>query len=171
MGRIAILIADLFEDAEYLQTTREFRKAGHRVDTIGLVGVKKATGLSSQTVLIDKNVRTVHPRNYEALFIPGGYSPDKLRENDEIISLVREFMKREKPVFAVCNGLQLLINACMLAGRKVAGRKALAQDIANAGGVLSGTKVTIDGNLISCSSDAELPTFILACLQRLSTEQ
>jgi len=170
MGRIATLIADLFEDSEYLQPVSAFRKAGHRIENIGLENKKKVKGLELQIVVIDRSVSDTEPQDYDALFIPGGYSPDKLRENDTVIRLVRDFMNREKPVFVICHGLQLLISACMLAGRRVATRKSLAQDIANAGGIPADRQVIIDGNLITCSSDAELSTFIIACLQRLSTE-
>jgi protease I len=171
MCRIAALITDLFEDEEYLQPTNEFQKAGHMLENIGLTGGRKVNGLASHTVFIDRDVRDASSRNYDALFIPGGYSADKLRANDNVISMVREFMSREKPVFAICHGLQLLISACMLAGRRVAGRKSLAQDIANAGGILSDRRVMVDGALITCSSDEDLPAFINACLQKLSTEQ
>ena len=171
MCRIAALITDLFEDEEYLQPADAFRKAGHLIENIGLEGGKMVKGLASHTVFVDLDVLDVSSRNYDALFIPGGYSPDKLRENDNIISLVREFMNKEKPVFAICHGLQLLISACMLAGRRVAGRRSLAQDIANAGGILTNRKVMVDGALITCSRDEELPAFIIACLQKLSTEQ
>ena len=170
MARIATLIADLFNEPEYLQPTNSFRKAGHQVVHIGLQRKNKVKGLNGQTsVLIDREAGDAHAREYGALFIPGGYSSDRLRESDEALRLVREFMQVEKPVFVICHGLQLLISACMLAGRRVAGRKALAQDIANAGGILTNRNVMIDSNLISCCGEANLPAFILACLHKLST--
>jgi protease I len=168
MSRIAALIADLFEDVEYLQPAAEFRKAGHRVENIGLAGVDMVKGLDSQTVQVDRDIKDVVSNDYDVLFIPGGYSPDKLREDENIIYLVRNFLNLGKPVFVVGHGLQLLISACLLAGRKVAARKSLAQDTANAGGILSELKVMVDSNLITCSNDNELPTFIIACLQKLS---
>lgn len=169
MARIAALLTDLFQDSEFLHPTHAFRNAGHLINNIGLKSGKKVKGLESQTlVYIDSEVGMVKADDFDALFIPGGYSPDRLRENEEVLNLVREFMKTEKPVFVICHGLQLLISACMLAGRQVAGRKGLAQDIANAGGSLSDRKVVIDNNLISCCGDADLPVFILACLQKLS---
>lgn len=171
MRIIATLVTDLFEDIEYQQPVAEFRKAGHTVENIGFVKGEKIKGLDSHTIQIDRNVRNVLSRNYDALFIPGGYSPDKLREDDNVINFVRDFMSREKPLFVVGHGLQLLISARMLAGRRVAGRKSLAQDIANAGGFLSGRKVMIDSNLITCSSANDLPTFTMACLHRLSAKQ
>jgi protease I len=170
MARIATLITDLFNDTEYLQPARAFRKAGHQVVHIGLQSNNKVKGLNAQTsVLIDRGVTDAYAWEYGALFIPGGYSSDRLRENDAAVRLVREFMQIEKPVFVICHGLQLLISACMLAGRRVAGRKALAQDIANAGGILADRDVMIDSNLISCCGDVNLPVFILACLHQLAT--
>ncbi len=170
MARIATLITDLFNDTEYLQPASAFRKAGHQLVHIGLQSKNKVKGLNAQAlVVIDREVADAYAREYGALFIPGGYSSDRLRESDEVLRLVREFMQIEKPVFVICHGLQLLISACMLAGRRVAGRKALAQDIANAGGFLADRDVMIDSNLISCCGDTNLPAFILACLHQLST--
>jgi len=168
MSRIAALIADLFKDVEYLQPTAEFRNAGHQVECIGLNGAGKVKGLDSKTVQVDRDIKDVVSNDYDVLFIPGGYSTDTLREDENIIYLVRNFLNLEKPVFVVGHGLQLLISACLLAGRRVAARKSLAQDTVNAGGIISDRKVMIDSNLITCSSDAELPTFIIACLQKLS---
>jgi protease I len=170
MARIATLIADLFEDSEYVQPAAAFRKAGHQVVHVGLQRGIRIKGLKSQaTVLIDSEVSDAQALNFGALFIPGGYSSDRLRGNDDALRLVREFMQVEKPVFVICHGLQLLISACILAGRRVVGSKALAQDIANAGGILADKNVMIDSNLISCCGKTNLPVFIIACLHKLST--
>lgn len=170
MCKIGALITDLFEDLEYQQPAEEFRKAGHKIDNIGLHTGKTIKSLDAKTIRIDLGVDEVRPQNYDALFIPGGYSPDKLRGNETIINLVRDFMKVEKPVFAIAHGVQLLISARMLAGRRIAASRSLSQDIANAGGIITDKKVMVDSNLITCSSDDELPTFIIACLQYLSAD-
>jgi protease I len=159
MARIATLIADLFEDSEYVQPAAAFRKAGHQVVHVGLQRGIRIKGLKSQaTVVIDSEVSDAQALNFGALFIPGGYSSDRLRGNDDALRLVREFMQVEKPVFVICHGLQLLISACILAGRRVVGSKAL-----------SDKNVMIDSNLISCCGKTNLPVFIIACLHKLST--
>jgi len=169
MARIAILIADMFEDCEYLQPAAAFRDSGHDIVHIGLKSGESVTGKKEQTpVMIDAAAAEVDPADFDALFIPGGYSPDKLRTDADAVRFVRTFMEAGKPVFAICHGPQLLITACVLAGRKVTGWKSIIQDIANAGGIFTDKEVVIDGNLVSSRNPQDLPAFSSACLEMLS---
>ena len=169
MARIAILIADMFEDCEYLQPASAFRERGHDIVHIGLKSGESVTGKKEQTpVMIDVAAAEVDPADFDALFIPGGYSPDKLRTDADAVRFVRSFMEAGKPVFAICHGPQLLITACVLAGRKVTGWKSIIQDIANAGGIFTDKEVVIDGNLVSSRNPQDLPAFSSACLEMLS---
>ena len=169
MARIAILIADMFEDCEYLQPAAAFRESGHDIVHIGLKSGESVTGKKEQTpVIIDAAAAEVDPADFDALFIPGGYSPDKLRTDADAVRFVRSFMEAGKPVFAICHGPQLLITACVLAGRRVTGWKSIIQDIANAGGIFTDKEVVIDGNLVSSRNPQDLPAFSSACLEMLS---
>ena len=169
MARIAILIADMFEDSEYLQPVAAFREKRHEVIHVGLQAGVKVLGQTEQTpVVIDVSTADADPADFDALFIPGGYSPDKLRTNADAVHFVRKFMEEGKPVFVICHGPQLLITACVLAGRKVTGWKSIIQDIANAGGIYTDREVVIDGNLISSRNPGDLQPFSNACLEMLS---
>jgi protease I len=101
------------------------------------------------------------------LLIPGGYSPDKLRVDDDAVDFVREFMHKDKPVFTICHGPQILITAKALEGRTLTGWKSIAQDIIYAGGNFVDREVVVDGNLVSSRSPRDLPAFIEACLGKL----
>ena len=169
MARIAILIADMFEDCEYLQPAAAFRENGHDIIHIGLKSGENVTGEKEQTrVMIDAVAADVNSADFDALFIPGGNSPDKLRTDAGAVRFVRSFMEAGKPVFVICHGPQLLITACVLAGRKVTGWKSIIQDIANAGGIFTDREVVIDGNLVSSRNPQDLPAFNTACLEMLS---
>ncbi|MBI5557420.1 MAG: type 1 glutamine amidotransferase [Deltaproteobacteria bacterium] len=169
MAKIAIVIADMFEDCEYIQPAAAFKENGHAVIHVGLKSGECVKGEKEQTpVVIDAAAADVKPADYDALFIPGGYSPDKLRTDADVIRFVRSFMKDGKPVFVICHGPQLLITASVLAGRKVTGSKSIIQDIANAGGIFTDREVVIDGNLISSRNPRDLPAFCTACLEMLS---
>jgi len=159
----------MFEDCEYLQPAAAFRDSGHDIVHIGLKSGESVTGKKEQTpVMIDAAAAEVDPADFDALFIPGGYSPDKLRTDADAVRFVRTFMEAGKPVFAICHGPQLLITACVLAGRKVTGWKSIIQDIANAGGIFTDKEVVIDGNLVSSRNPQDLPAFSSACLEMLS---
>jgi len=168
MSKIAVVITDMFEDSEYTKPAEAFKKAGHELVHIGLKRGATVKGKKQGTpVKIDKTAREVRVDEFDALLIPGGYSPDKLRVDDRVVQFVKEFVESGKPVCSICHAPQLLITAQVLQGRKITGWKSLIQDIKNAGAEFIDQEVVEDGNLISSRSPADLPAFIRACSQKL----
>jgi len=168
MGKVAVVITNMFEDDEYVKPAEALKKAGHEVVHIGLKSGETVKGKSSQTpVKVDKTVKEVKVGDFEALLIPGGYSPDKLRTDADVVRFVKEFVESGKPVCSICHAPQLLINAQVLKGRRIAGWKSLVQDIKNAGAEFVDQEVVEDGNLISSRGPEDIPAFIQACLKRL----
>ena len=168
MAIIAVLITDDFEDPEYSQPAREFTLAGHDLVHLGLKEGSKVTGKRGvDSAVIDKAVGKAMVDDYDALFIPGGYSPDKLRAHREAVSFTRDFFTSGKPVFAICHGAQLLITAEVLKGRKATGWKTIAVDIKNTGADYMDKEVVEDGNLITSRQPSDIPAFVKACLAML----
>jgi len=169
MARIAVIITDLFEDSEYLKPVKAYKESGHSVINIGLEAGVMVYGKKDKTpVVIDKAVSEVSVESFDALFIPGGYSPDKLRVDEKAVQFARKFMESGKPVFSICHGPQLLITADVLKGRTLTGWKSIGQDIFNAGAVFLDREVVEDGNLVTSRSPADLAVFIKATLARLA---
>jgi protease I len=168
MSKVAVVITDLFEDSEYVQPAEALKKAGHELVHIGLKSGETVKGKKEGTpVKVDKTAREVKAGDFDALLIPGGYSPDKLRIDEHVVRFVKEFVESGKPVCLICHAAQLLITAQVLRGRKVTGWKSIMQDIKNAGAEFIDQEVVEDGNLISSRSPADLPAFIRACSKRL----
>ncbi|MFW6121230.1 MAG: type 1 glutamine amidotransferase domain-containing protein [Petrotogales bacterium] len=168
MKNIAVIIDDLFEDSEYSEPASAFTTAGHKLTHVGLKEGKKVTGKKDGTmVTIDAALKDVSAADFDALLIPGGYSPDKLRSHDEAVQFVKEFMVSGKPVFSICHGPQLLITADVLKGRMVTGWKSIVQDIKNAGAVFIDAEVVEDDNFVSSRSPRDLPAFIQSSLKKL----
>ncbi len=171
MSRIAVIITDMFEDSEYLDPAKAFGRAGHELIHVGLKARATVKGKKKQTpVKINKAVKDVSVDDFDALFIPGGYSPDKLRVDDDAVRFVADFVKSGKPTFIICHAPQILITAQVLSGRTVTGWKSIIQDIKNAGATFVDKEVVEDGNLISSRSPADLPGFTRACLRRLEEQ-
>jgi len=169
MGKIAIILTDLFEDVEYTEPAKSFRAAGHELVHVGLKKNGTVKGKRKQTpVTIEAAVSEVSPDDFDALLIPGGFSPDQLRADDRAVEFVRAFMQSGKPIFSICHGAQLLITADVLRGRKVTGYKSIIQDIKNSGAEFLDQEVVEDENLISSRNPNDLPAFIEASLARLS---
>jgi len=168
MSRIAVLITDMFEDIEYTEPAKAFREAGHDLIHVGLSAGETVHGKKEQTpVTIDRNVSDVSPDDFDALFIPGGYSPDKLRAHDTPVEFVRRFIESDKPALLICHAPQLLITAQVLSGRRITGWRSVAQDIRNAGAEYVDREVVVDGNLVSSRQPDDIPAFIEASLAKL----
>ena len=168
MTRIAALIDDLFEDVEYAEPAQAFRTAGHTVVTVGLRKGATVTGKTLHSkVRIEEGVAGVSVEDFGALFIPGGYSPDRLRVDPAVVEFVRSFVESGKPVLGICHAAQLLITARVLQGKKITGYVSIIQDIRNAGAEFVDAEVVEDGNLLFSRNPKDIPSFIRASLKKL----
>lgn len=169
MARIAVILADLFEDAEYTVPVEALLKHGHKVVNVGLrAGITVKGKKKTTPVKIDRFVGEVSVEEFDGLLIPGGYSPDKLRAYDEAVSFVRKFVLSGKPVFAICHGPQLLISADVVRNKRVTGWKSIIVDLKNAGVEFVDAEVVVDGNLVTSRSPADLNAFVREMLKKLS---
>jgi protease I len=168
MSRIAVLIGKMFEDVEYTEPAKAFRDAGHELVHVGLSKGDTVKGKKGQAeVTIDRAVKDVSVDEFDALFIPGGYSPDNLRVDESAVRFTGDFVRSGKQVLAICHAPQLLINAQVLRGRRITGWKSLVQDIKNAGAEFVDQEVVEDGNIISSRNPDDIPAFIKASLDKL----
>ncbi len=162
MGKkIACVITDMFEDVEYTDPVKAFKDAGHEVVTIEKEKGKEVTGKQKETtVKIDASIADVNPDNFDALFIPGGFSPDQLRADDRFVAFAKHFMDVKKPVFAICHGPQLLITAKTLEGRKATGYKSIHVDMEYAGANVQDEEVVVCNNqLVTSRQPDDIPAF------------
>ncbi|MFZ3578530.1 type 1 glutamine amidotransferase domain-containing protein [Virgibacillus sp. DJP39] len=159
--KIACVITDMFEDVEYTGPAKAFKEAGHEVVTIEKEKGKKVTGKNGEAkVTIDENIDDVNPDNYDALFIPGGFSPDQLRADERFVAFSKHFMDVKKPVLAICHGPQLLITAKTLEGRKATGFKSIQVDMEYAGATVKDEEVVVCNNqLVTSRNPDDIPAF------------
>lgn len=171
MSKIAVILDDWFEDSEYFKPVGAFSTAGHKVVNVGLKKGKIVKGKKEdKQVDIDRSVDEVSVNDFDALLIPGGYSPDKLRAHKKPVEFVKKFVQSGKPVFAICHAPQILISADVLRDRKITGWKSLIQDIKNAGAEFVDEKVVVDDNLVSSRSPRDLSAFIETSMKKLKEE-
>ncbi|GAB4229473.1 MAG: general stress protein 18 [Chlamydiales bacterium] len=168
MAKVAVIIDDLFEDSEYTGPAEAFKDAGHQLIHIGKEKGRKVEGKKDKTpVSIDVSIDHANANDYDALLIPGGYSPDKLRADPNAVNFAKSFMDANKPVFSICHGAQLLISADALRNRKATGWKSIKQDIKNAGAEFLDEEVVVDRNLVTSRQPSDIPAFNKACLKLL----
>ncbi|MEC5425033.1 type 1 glutamine amidotransferase domain-containing protein [Virgibacillus sp. C22-A2] len=159
--RIATVITDLFEDVEYTDPAKAFKDAGHEVVTIEKEKGKEVTGKNKEAaVTIDKGIDEVNPSDFDALFIPGGFSPDQLRADERFVKFAKHFMDEKKPVLSICHGPQLLITARALEGRKATGYTSILVDMEYAGAKVVDEEVVVCNNqLVTSRNPNDIPAF------------
>jgi len=167
--KIAAVLTNLFEDQEFTDPEKAFKEAGHQVVTIekkaGNV-VKGKEGKASVTV--DKGIDDVNSDQFDALLIPGGFSPDQLRADEKFVAFAKSFMEANKPIFAICHGPQLLIQTELLKGRTLTGFTSIEVDLVNAGAKFEDKEVVVDGNLVTSRTPKDLPAFKREALKLLA---
>jgi protease I len=166
--RIAILAEENFEDSELTEPLRALRDAGARVVIVGSGSKQNYRGKrGSATIAVDTTADKVKPEHFDAIIIPGGYAPDKMRLHQPMIDLVRKAHEAGKIIAAVCHGPQLLISADIVRGRRVTSWPSVAVDLKNAGASWVDEPVVKDGNIITSRKPADLPKFNKAILEAL----
>jgi deglycase len=166
--RIACVLDVDYEDSEFKQPYDAFKQAGHQVTIIGLEPGKELKGKKGTvTTKAENGVDQVRPEQFDALFIPGGYSPDHLRANRTMVQFVTSFMDANKPVLAICHGPQLLITARVVKGRKLTAWQTIQDDLEQVGANVVDQDVVVDKNLITSRKPADIPAFIRESLKLL----
>jgi protease I len=166
-ARVAILVEDLFEDTELTSPWEALASAGARVVLVGPMAGKTYTGKHGATVTSDFAAGAARVDDFDAIVIPGGYAPDRMRLRHAMVDLVRDSMAAGKPVAAICHGPSLLINAKVLPGRTLTCWPSIAVDVKNAGGRYVDRPVVEDGNLITSRKVDDLPAFTEALIRQL----
>src|SRR6185436_7220498 len=126
------------------------KESGHEITVIGPKAGEVVTGKrKSARATIDRTPRQVSVDDFDALVIPGGYSPDHLRLHADVVSFVRDFVESGKPVAAICHGPQLLIEADVVNGRTMTSCPSIRKDLENAGAHWVHREDVVAGNLIT----------------------
>ena len=134
MKKIAFVLETDYEDSEFQQPYDELRDAGHECTVIGTQVGKELQGKrGNSSTTVDATVDMVDMGEFDALVIPGGYSPDKLRLEDGIVDFTRKFMESDKPVAAICHAGQLLSEARVVEGKKMTSWPSVRRELELAG--------------------------------------
>ncbi len=169
--RIACLLDTGFEDSEFRKPHDAFTEAGHQVTVIGLEPGRELSGYrGKETTRSDKGIDDVSPEQFDALFIPGGYSPDHLRANPRAVAFTKAFFEDERPVFAVCHGPQLLIAARVWKGRRLTAWTTIQDDLRQLGADVVDEEVVVDRNLVTSRKPDDLDAFIRESLRLMERQ-
>jgi protease I len=168
MACVAVPLARDFEDSELTVPVDRLKNAGHEVIVFGAtVGALLEGKRGTARVAVEKTARDLKVDGFDALVIPGGYSPDHLRLEKDIVSFVRRFWDSGKLVAAICHGPQLLIEANVVRGKTLTSWPSVRLDLENAGAKWVDRELVVDGNLITSRKPEDLEAFCNEILSRL----
>ena len=165
---VAILAEQDFEDSELMEPLKAMQEAGAQVFVVGSGSQQSYRGKRGKaTVKVDIDADKVKAEDFDAIVIPGGYAPDKMRLHQPMIDLVKKAHDLGKVIAAICHGPQLLISAEIVRGRRVTSWPSVAIDLKNAGANWVDEPIVRDGNLITSRKPSDLPVFNRAIIQAL----
>jgi protease I len=161
--KVAILVADGFEQVELTSPKQALEQAGAKTQIVSLKS-GKVKGWDhtdwGQEFPVDVTVEQANPNDYDALLLPGGVmNPDTLRTSKPAVQFVRSFFAQRKPVAAICHGPWLLVEADVLRGRKVTSYHSIKTDVKNAGANWVDQEVVVDQGLVTSRNPDDLPAF------------
>ena len=161
--KIAILVADGFEQVELTEPQQALERAGARTQIVspaqGKVKGWNHTEWGDQ-LAVDMPLDRANPGDYDALLLPGGVmNPDKLRMNQTAVRFVRAFFDAGKPVAAICHGPWTLIEAGVVGGRTMTSYPSIQTDLKNAGAHWVDQEVVVDNGLVTSRKPEDIPAF------------
>lgn len=156
---IGYFVAQEVEDLEFWVPVMRLREEGARVIVIGLT-TETVHGKHGLAMTPDVSIAEApHTNELDGLVIPGGWAPDKLRRNTDLLQLVRDVHAQNKIIGTICHGGWVPISAGILKGRKATGSTGIKDDIINAGGIWVNEAAFREGNMVWGRVVEDIPDF------------
>lgn len=169
MKRILCLVGDVYEDLELWYPKLRLEEEGWRVIVAGPEEGVTYTGKNGYPCPSDAAIADMDSADFDALLVPGGFMPDKLRRDPKVLSLVQEFDAAKKPIAHICHAGWILISANVLRGKKSTSTPGIKDDMINAGAEWMDEEVVIDGNQLSSRRPSDLPAFAKAFVKLIQS--
>ncbi len=157
--RVAIMVAEGFQDAEALVPMAYLINRGAQATVIGLEPGEVKAYNSGITMWIEKAIEDVSVDDFDALVLPGGRGPAALRQNEAAVEFARAFFETGKATAAICHGPQVLITAGVLDGKKATGFSRIRDELVEAGALYEDVSVLRDGHLVTSRLPMDLDDF------------
>lgn len=160
--KVISLVHHECEDLELWYPILRLREEGAIVHLAGEKANETYIGKYGVPAESDFTFGDINPEEYDALLVPGGWAPDKLRRFPEVLALVQHMEERKKPIGQICHAGWVLISAKILEGKKVTSTPGIRDDMENAGAQWLDEPVVVDGHLVSSRRPPDLPEYVKA---------
>ncbi|WP_044301868.1 type 1 glutamine amidotransferase domain-containing protein [Rhodopirellula sallentina] len=157
--RVLAFVGEIYEDLELWYPRFRLIEAGAEVVVAGPEANKTYQGKLGYPCESDAAISDMNSDDFDALLVPGGFMPDKLRRDPTVLRLVQEFDAAKKPIAAICHGGWIPISAGVYRGVRVTGSPGIKDDLVNAGATYEDAAVVVDGHHVSSRRPDDLPDF------------
>lgn len=157
--RILTFVGDTYEDLELWYPKLRLIEAGAKVVVAGEKAGHKYEGKNGYPCVSDAAIAEMNAADFDGVVVPGGFMPDKLRRDPQVLKLVRDFAAAGKLVAAICHGGWIPISAGVYRGVRVTGSAGIKDDLVNAGAIWEDVPVVIDRHFVSSRKPDDLPDF------------
>ena len=161
-------VDDLYEDLELWYPKYRLIEAGAKVVVAGPKAGAKYVGKNGYPCISDAAIADMHAADFAGLICPGGFMPDKLRRDEKVKQLIRDFHAQQKLIAAICHGGWMPISAGVYQGVRVTGSPGIKDDLINAGALFEDAPVVVDRHFVSSRKPDDLPDFMRGILQVLA---
>jgi protease I len=164
--RVAVLIEDDYNLDEFIYPYHRLAEAGAEVR---VVGTSRADTFTSHGRVVKSDLPAAHARvsDFDAVIIPGGYAPDRMRRDKDMVEFVRGMDAAGKPVAAICHAGWMLVSAKIVNGRRATCFYSVRDDLEAAGAQWLDEAVVVDRNLITSRTPSDLPVFCRALIEEM----
>jgi protease I len=169
--KILSLIHHDFEDLELWYPVLRLREEGAVVHFAGEHANEKYIGKYGVPATSDLSFSEINPKDYDALLVPGGWAPDKLRRFKKVLDIVRHMDENKKVIGQICHAGWVLISAKILQGRTITSTPGIKDDMEYAGGIWIDKSVVVDGNIVSSQRPPDLPDYMREFIKALASSK
>jgi len=166
--RILMFVDDVYEDLELWYPKLRLIEAGAEVVVAGPEAGRTYTGKHGYPAEADAAIAAMEEGDFDALVIPGGFAPDKLRRDPKVLALTEAFHQSRKPLAYICHAGWIPISAGVVAGFRVTSTPGIRDDLTNAGAEWVDEPVVIDRHHITARRPPDLPAFCQAILEHMA---
>lgn len=166
--KILMFVDDVYEDLELWYPKLRMIEEGAIVIIIASEKGKTYNGKHGYPCKSDEAIDKINEKDFDALIIPGGFAPDKLRRIPKVLELTKSFQKSNKLIAHICHAGWIPISAGIIKGYKCTSTPGIKDDLINAGAKWLDKSVVIDRNMITSQGPNDLPNFCSAIINYLS---
>jgi len=163
--RILGFVGDIYEDLELWYPKLRMIEAGAEFVVAGPEAQVEYQGKNGYPCRSDAAIAEVRSDDFNAVLLPGGFMPDKLRRDPKVQKLIREFDAAGKCVAAICHGGWMAISAGVYHGVRVTGSPGIKDDLVNAGAIWEDAPVVVDRHHVTSRKPDDLPHFCRAMIR------